>query len=75
MPWSKKSKNAIPSVTLKSKNTAEPALKEQKIATQSDTLFILTPDGYRILVGSPEELQLIYREGFDDWSLKTRIES
>ena len=62
MPWSKKTKNAEAVSTLKT-----------KIESQGGVLRILTPDSMRILVGSSENLVLIYQEAFDDWSLKTKI--
>jgi len=77
MPWSLKSKtDNSGNWGLKSKtdNTANWGLSE-KVPQQGDTLFILTPDSNYILVGSSEDLFLIYQEEYNNWNLKTKIES
>ena len=62
MAWDTKSKNSIPTTVLK-----------DKIEEQSNAMEIRTPDNCTILVGSSENLALIYLEGFNDWNLKTKI--
>jgi len=63
LAWNNKTKNAVASSTSKT-----------KILQQSDALEIRTPDNNSILVGSAEDLVLIFREGFNNWNLKTKIE-
>jgi len=64
LAWNNKTKNAVASSTSKT-----------KILQQSDALEIRTPDNNSILVGSAEDLVLIFREGFNNWNLKTKIEA
>lgn len=42
------------------------------IPTQGDNEEILAPDGESILVGASEDQELLYQEGFSDWTLKTK---
>ncbi len=62
MAWTNKTKIAAPSSTLKT-----------KVAQQGDSLEIQTPDGHQILVGESEDQVLVYQDGFNNWSLKTKI--
>jgi len=45
-----------------------------KIQQQEDDQEIVTPDGHQILVGVSDDQVLLYREGYNNWSLKARIE-
>lgn len=60
MPWSNKSKNSEASVGLKN-----------EIQQESDTFYILTPDSDFILVGDPEDDELIWVGAYNNWSNKS----
>jgi len=64
MAWTIKTKNPIASSSIKA-----------KISQQSEVCEIRTPNGHQILVGSPENLVLIWRDAFNNWSLKVKIGS
>lgn len=49
--------------------------EKEKVPQQGDDEPILTPDGEQILVGSSEDQVLLYQEEFNNWSLKTKVES
>lgn len=73
MPWSLPVKNSPAAATFKTKNAVAVTTLPNKIPQQEDTLYIVTPDFQRILVGADETDELIYFEGYNNWSLKTKI--
>lgn len=75
MPWSLKPKNTEAEATLKTKNAESVATLKTRIPQEGDILFIVTPLGDHILVGEDEDEDLIYQEAYNNWNLKTKIES
>jgi hypothetical protein len=48
---------------------------KEKIISDAPSGKILTPDGYQVLVGTSENLVLIWKEAIDKWAQSTKQSS
>jgi hypothetical protein len=47
-------------------------IDKQKIPQQGNDEEILTPDGFQILVGTSEDLVLLWQVAFNNWTKKVK---